>query len=135
MFDDLNFSNVSMYEIKNYDNPHCTTEEEFLEDINRIKYIKVLFNRYKSKGVLRDRLILNHLIILFNVIEVHACVRILFLKIDEEYWEFLKPFLLYLNYLPTVVTGINGKDVITSDIRMNQGVIDILRKEMTDESI
>lgn len=132
MFENLTHCNVTLYEIKNYDNPHCTTEEEFSEDINRIKYIKILFNRYKLKGILKDRLIMNHLIILYNVIDVAACTRILFLKIEEEYWSYLKPFLLYLNYLPTVVKGINGRNVNTNDIMLDQGIINRFR-ENTNE--
>jgi len=128
MFENLTQANVSLYEAKYYDNPHCMTEEEFNEDINRIKYLKILFSRYKSKGVLKERLILNHLIILYNVLEPHACTRILFLKIDKEYWSYLKPFLLYLNYLPNVVKCIDGKDISTNEISLDKGVIDSLRK-------
>ena len=127
MFDNLTHDNVSLFEAKYYDNPHCTTEEEFNEDINRIKYIKILFNRYRTKGVLKDRLILNHLIVLFNVLEPHACTRILFLKIDKDYWPYLKPFLLYLNYLPLKVACVAGKDIHTNDIALDNGIIEKLR--------
>lgn len=128
MFDNLTQANVSLYEAKYYDNPHCTTEDEFNEDINRIKYLKILFNRYKTKKVLKERLILNHLIVLYNVLEHHACTRILFLKVEEEYWTYLKPFLLYLNYLPLKVHGIDGRDIYTNDIPLDTGIIESLRK-------
>ena len=127
MFDNLTHANVALYEAKYYDNPHCTTEDEYLEDINRIKYLKILFNRYRTKKILKDRLIMNHLIILFNVLEPQACTRILFLKINKSDWSCLKPFLLYLNYLPDVVEPIDGKRIITNEIPLDQGIIDILR--------
>ena len=59
----LNSDNFMMYAMKEYKNPNCKNIEEFNEDMNRIKYLKRLFKKYKSSGVLRERLILNHIII------------------------------------------------------------------------
>mgnify|MGYP003641469856 CR=1 FL=1 len=87
----LNDNTYMMYAMKHYDNPQCIGMDEFQEDLNRIKYIKRLF---------RKRLILNHIIIFFNVFGVEAGTRILFYKIEEEVHDLLKTFLVYLNYLP-----------------------------------
>jgi hypothetical protein len=92
-----------MYTIKEYTNPQCTNIEEFHEDLNRIKYIKRLLGRYDTKGILKDRLILNHIIVLNNVFGTHACSRILFYKIEPKFHSYLKSFLQFLNYLPVTI--------------------------------
>ena len=97
MFENLTEANVSLYQMKSYENPSCFSMEEFLDDMKRIKYIKRLFYRYHTKKVLKERLIINHLIILYNVLGNDACTRILFLKIDEEQHYILKTFLKFLN--------------------------------------
>lgn len=125
MFDDLNYANALIYAAKHYNNPHCFDSFEFYEDLNRFKYLKRLFNRYQEEGDLKERLILNHLIILYNVFEVEAATRLLFLKL-EDYLEYLKPFLEYLNYLPTTVKGVNGVDCTTEHIFTDQYIKQIL---------
>jgi hypothetical protein len=127
MFDDLNDDNFLMYAMKMYNSPHCIMSE-FESDLKRTKYLKRLFRRYKATKTLKDRLILNHLILLYNVFGVEPATRILFFKIDEEDYDVLKTFLIYLNYMPDKVKGINGKDVISSDILIDMNVADILRQ-------
>lgn len=105
-----------------YDNIQCTTIEEFQEDLKRFLYLKKLFNRYKNDGDLKERLILNHLIVLYNVFGDMA-TAFLFFKIDEEFWPQLVTFLTYINRLPILVNGI-----ITSDIPLDKTIIDALRK-------
>ena len=85
--------------IKYYNNPHCTTKEEFDEDLKRFKYVKKLIRKYLNSGILKHHLILNHLILLFNVFN-DATVPLLFYKIDNNCWPVLKSFLLYLNRMP-----------------------------------
>ena len=92
-----------MYAIKKYTNPQCTNIDEFNEDLNRIKYIKRLLGRYNTKGNLKERLILNHIIIMNNVFGTHACSRILFYKLEPKFHSYLKTFLHFLNYLPTII--------------------------------
>jgi hypothetical protein len=99
-FKALNKSNFIMYAMKMYTNPQCSDMDEFYEDLNRIKYIKRLLGRYESRGHLRERLILNHIIILNNVFGSEACCRILFYKIESKYHSHLKALLSYLQYLP-----------------------------------
>ena len=64
LFDDLNEKNYVMFAMKYYDNLQCTSIEEFNEDLNKIKYVKRLFNRFLETGELRTNLIMNHLIII-----------------------------------------------------------------------
>lgn len=118
MFDDLNDDNFLMFAMKAYDSPNCIMSE-FEEDLKRIKYVKRLIKRYKTTGELKERLILNHLIILSNVFGTKNSVRMLFYKIDEEDYDILKTFLLFLDYMPSVVLGIRGKNINSSDVTVN----------------
>jgi len=127
MFDDLNDDNFLMYAVKAYNSPHCIMSE-FEGDLKRTKYLKRLFRRYKVTKTLKERLILNHLILLYNVFGAEPATRILFFRIDEQDYDVLKTFLIYLNYMPDRVRGINGKDIISSDILVDMNVADILRK-------
>jgi len=113
MFDILNNKNFELYIIKKYINPQCEGIEEFYEDINRIKYIKRLLGRYHTKGYLRERLILNHIIILNNVFGSEACCRILFFKIEKRFHSYIKSFLHYLNYLPKKIPEISLEEIST----------------------
>ena len=99
IFEDLNEENFTLFAIRHYDNPQCTSTEEFYEDIRRFRYLKRLLKRYHRTGELRERLILNHLIILSNVFGVSNAIRMLQYKIDDEFWPVLKTCLLYLDYI------------------------------------
>ena len=129
MLDYIDDANFLLYCAKYYDNPHCHDTNEFYEDLRRIKYIKKLITRYMISGDLKERLILNHLIVLNNVFgPVHLC-RILFLKMDKQL-KYLKPFLLMLNILPDKVynVGKEGNIFLTDEIEMDRKIIDVLRK-------
>jgi hypothetical protein len=127
MFDDLTEDNFIMYAMKAYYSPHCIMSE-FESDLKRTKYLKRLFRRYKITKALKERLILNHIILLYNVFGVEAATRILFFRIDEKDYDVLKTFLIYLNYMPDKIKGIGGKDILSSDILIDMHVADILRK-------
>ena len=88
-----------MFAIKHYDNPQCEGEKEFYDDMKRFKYIKRLLRKYKETSILKERLILNHIIILRNLFGPEACVTLLLYKIQQEYLSTLKSFLLYLNMI------------------------------------
>ena len=88
-----------MFAIKHYDNPQCEGEKEFYDDMKRFKYIKRLLRKYKDTNVLKERLRLNHIIVLHNLFGPEACVTLLLFKIQKEYWETLKSFLLFLNII------------------------------------
>ena len=129
IFDDLNEKNFLLYAMKEYNNPQCTEVEEFNDDLKKIKYIKRLLNQYVSEGVLKERLLLNHIIVFYNVFPPAAATRILFYKIEEKFWPMLKPFLFYLKLMPEDrVESVLGKEIRTNDIPMDQGVVDSLRK-------
>ena len=129
IFDDLNEKNFLLYAMKEYNNPQCTEVEEFNDDLKKIKYIKRLLNQYVSEGVLKERFLLNHIIIFYNVFPPAAATRILFFKIEEKFWPILKPFLFYLKLMPEDrIESIMGKEIKTNEILMDQGVIDSLRK-------
>ena len=125
MFDDLNEDNFMMYAAKCYTSPHCI-QSEFEGDIKRTKYLKRLFRRYKVTKSLKERLILNHIILLNNVFGPENMARILFYKIDERDHDILKTFLAYLNLMPDMIYGINGKNIRSSDIPLDINVAEIL---------
>jgi hypothetical protein len=129
IYHDLNEKNFLLFAMQHYDNPQCVEVEEFNDDLRRIKYIKRLFNQYDMDGVLKERLILNHIIVFFNVFQTRAATRILFFKIEEKFWPMLKTFLFYLRFMPEdKVESINGKDILVTDIQMDQGIINKLRE-------
>ena len=119
--DELNQDNWVIFAIKNYNNPQSVTYSDFEEDIKKFKYIKRLFRKYKSKKILKERLIVNHLIVLQNVFGTEATVTLLLYKIEREYHSLLKTFLTYLNY-------IDDKEL--KHIKTNKKVLDILNKEV-----
>ena len=98
-FDELNESNYMLFAIKFYDNPQAVTKYYFESDLKRIRYIKRLLKRYKNTGELKIHLIMNHLIILFNVFN-DAAVPLLFYNLEEELWPIVKSFLVFLNRIP-----------------------------------
>jgi hypothetical protein len=98
-FDELNEGNYLLFAIKFYDNPQAVTMEDFENDLKRIRYIKRLLKRYQSTGEIKIHLILNHLIVLFNVFN-DAAVPLLFYNLEKELWSPLKSFLVYLNRIP-----------------------------------
>jgi len=129
IYHDLNEKNFLLFAMQHYNNPQCVEVEEFNDDLRRIKYIKRLFNQYDMDGVLKERLILNHIIVFFNVFQTRAATRILFFKIEEKFWPMLKTFLFYLRFMPEdKVESINGKDILVTDIQMDQGIINKLRE-------
>jgi hypothetical protein len=127
MVNNLNDDNFMLYAMKAYDKPNAIVSE-FEEDLKRIKYVKRLINRYKDTGELKERLILNHIIILSNVFGVEPAVRMLFYKLDVGDYMILKTFLLFLNFMPKYINGIRGKYINSSDI----GIDVIIGKKLKD---
>ena len=120
----LDNDNYVMFAMKHYDNPQCVDIGEFEDDLNRTKYLKRLFKKYENSRVLKERLILNHIIIFNNVFGVSSAARLLFFKIEEEFHPLLKTFLVYLNYLPE--EEIPEADLIA--IPLDHGAMKILRE-------
>ena len=98
-FDELNDDNYLLFAIKFYNNPHALTKDDFEDDLKRIKYVKRLLKRYKNTGVLKTHLILNHLIVLFNVFD-DAAVPLLFYNLEEDLWPSIKSFLFFMKRIP-----------------------------------
>ena len=126
-FDDLNEGNFLMFSMKEYNNIQCIDIEEFYDDLKKIKYIKRLFNIYKNDGQLKERLILNHLIVYYNVFPMQSGTRILFYKIEEHFWPMLKTFLIFLDRMPETIDSIRGETIRTSDIQLDEGIVTRLR--------
>jgi len=127
MFHDLNDDNFQLFAMKFYKNPHCTDILEFHDDLKRIRYVKRLFKRYKDTGELKERLILNHLMILYNTFEAKAMTRMLFLKLDS-YLDCLKPFLILMNYWPTELGLVDGRQILDSSIPLDGKIVKVLRE-------
>lgn len=125
-FDDLNNDNVMLYAAKAYDKPNCIMSE-FKEDMKRFNYLKRLFQRYRKLGELRERLIINHLIVLYNVFGPEVTTRLLFFKLSKEDYSALKTYLLFLNYMPNIVRGIKGINIHSSDISVDMKIAEVLR--------
>jgi hypothetical protein len=98
-FNELNEDNYIMFAIKHYENPHAVTQEDFYEDLKRFKWVKRLLKRYKTTGILKSHLLMNHFIILYNVFG-EATTPLLFYKIDRDLWPVIKSFVVYLGRLP-----------------------------------
>ena len=117
---------VNQSDYRTYYMSHLTLKN-IEDDLKRLKYIRRLIKRYKSTGDLKERLILNHIIVLSNVFGTEAAVRMLFFKIDTADYHILKTFLLFLNYIPKIVKGIKGKNINSSDITIDLFVANRLR--------
>ena len=122
-FNELTNENYLMYALLHYDNPHCIDIKEYFEDVRKLKYIKRLFNRYKEDGVMKERLILNHIISFYNVFEYEAATRLLFFRVGTEYHSLLKTFLVFLNKMPEQV----NENLYSSNIQLDEKIIKILR--------
>ena len=127
--DKLDESNFLLYAAKHYDNPQCYDTIEFYDDMKRFKYIKRLINRYLEENDLKEKLILNHIIILYNVFGTEATVRMLFLKC-RNMEHLLKPFLVFLNLLPEKIenVGVDNKTLYTKDIQTDINILKKLRE-------
>lgn len=128
MIETLDETNFLLYAAKHYDNPNFFDTLEFNEDLSRFKYLKRLFNRYEETLELKERLILNHIVILYNVFGDFA-TKMMFLKL-EGYYGYLKPFLVFVGRMPDVIrgVGIENKTIYSSDIEMDAYVVRVLRE-------
>jgi hypothetical protein len=125
---ELTEENFIMYAMKYYDNPSCKGMAEFLDDIKRFKYIKRLLGKYTSGKELKERLIINHMIVLNNLFGVEATTKMLFFKIDRKFWPQLKTFLVFLNYMPEKIILTKGMAIIESEIPLDDKIVEILRR-------
>jgi hypothetical protein len=128
MIETLDDSNFVLYAAKHYDNPQCYDVEEFHDDLKRFKYLKRLLGKYEDTGELRENLILNHIIVLYNVFG-DAATRMLFFKL-VGYYSYLKPFLVLLDRMPDVLVGVGFSTSVIrgKDIGMDENIYKVLRK-------
>tara|TARA_B100001057_G_scaffold198136_1_gene198751 strand:+ start:346 stop:714 length:369 start_codon:yes stop_codon:yes gene_type:complete len=119
IFKELTEKNLLLYAAKHYSNPKFSDIDDFNEDLKRFKYVKRLLNRYIESDELSERLVLNHLIVIFNMFGIEAALNILNLKLEEKHWPVVKPFLIFLNYI---------KNDQYTGIMMDPNVVDALRK-------
>jgi hypothetical protein len=127
MFENLTEDNFQIFAMKCYTNPHCTDLLEFQDDLKRIRYIKRLFKKYEDTGEIRERLVLNHLIVIYNMFEARAATRMLFLKLDG-YYTYLKPFLIFLGYWPADIGLVSGERVLDAHISLDATIVSKLRE-------
>ena len=127
VFDELNNDNVTIYAVKAYDRPNCVMSE-FKDDMKRFNYLKRLFKRYRKLDELRERLVLNHLVVLCNVFGPEVATRLLFYKMSKDDYPALKTYLVFLSVMPDKIRGIKGQDIISSDIPIDMKIADILRE-------
>jgi hypothetical protein len=124
MLDKLTNDNFVLFAMNHYDNPQCHTTQEFEEDMKRFLYLKKLFSRYRASGELRERLILNHIIVLYNLFGENT-TKMLFFRIDEQDWSTLTTFLIFLERMPETVPEYK---IVTADVALDETVIQALRK-------
>ena len=125
-FENLTEENIMLYAAKAYDKPNCIMSE-FQEDMKKLNYLKRLFRRYRKNGEMRERLILNHIVVLYNLFGPEVTARLLFFSMSKEDYSILKTYLVFLNIMPERVWGINGKDIISSDIAVDMNIANELR--------
>jgi hypothetical protein len=125
-FDDLTNENIMMYAVKAYDKPNCVMSE-FKDDMKKFNYLKRLFKRYRKLGEVKEQLVLNHIVVLYNVFGAEVVTRLLFFKVAKDDYSALKTYLLFLSCMPEKVKGIKGHDIISSDIPVDMKIAEILR--------
>jgi len=125
---ELTEDNFIMFAVKNYDNPECKGMDDFYDDLKRFKYIKRLLRKHSNGKDLKERLILNHIIVLGNLFGVEATTKMLFFKLDDTYWSQVKTFLVFLNFMPLKVIVSPGVVILDTDIPLDDSILEILKK-------
>ncbi len=122
-----------MYAIRHYDNPACKGMEEFNSDLKRLRYLTRLFKKYEQGKGLRERLILNHIIVFYNLFGSEAATKMLFYKIDKEYWCLLKTFLVFLNVMPSGFIAMSKNHAVPGyEISIDNDVLRILHDRSSE---
>uniref|UniRef100_A0A6C0JVE1 Uncharacterized protein n=1 Tax=viral metagenome TaxID=1070528 RepID=A0A6C0JVE1_9ZZZZ len=124
-FENLTKNNIKLYSIKAYDNPNMLLSE-YMADYKRFNYVKRLFNKYIKTNVIHERLILNHIIIIYNVFGIEHATRMLFYFLPDTQYPVLKTYLYFLNLMPEIVYGINNLNINLSHIEIDNNVLSIL---------
>jgi hypothetical protein len=126
---ELTEDNFVLYAMKNYDNPSCKGIEEFQDDLRRFRYLKRLFKKYTVGKGLKERLIINHIIVLYNLFGMDAATQMLFFKVEKKHWTELKTFLVFLNLFPIGVSfKVQGEVVEGYDIPLDEKIFKSLER-------
>lgn len=130
VFDILTDDNFILFAAKHYENPNCTSVNDFENDLRQIRYIKRTINKYYHTKNIKIQLLLNHIIIFYNVFDVDAATKMLFLKLDKKYYSILKTVLVYLKYMPEKITNIHSSTycINSTDIPIDSNVASMLRQ-------
>lgn len=120
----LSENNFLQLAMQHYDNPSCTIISEFEEDLKRFLYLKKLISRYLASGSIRERLILNHIIVIHNLWGDFG-TEMIFFKLPEEYWKVVVPFLIYLGHAPDLIPNTSRR---LTEIELDENVVDVLRE-------
>jgi hypothetical protein len=126
-FDNLTNDNIMLYLVKAYDKPNCIMSE-FSDDMKRFNYLKRLFQRYRKYDELREQLVLNHLVVIYNVFGPEVAARALFFKMTKEDYSALKTYLMFINCMPEKIRGVKGQDIVSSDIPVDMKIAEVLRQ-------
>ena len=129
MITELTEENFVTYAMKHYDNPACRGMAEFEDDLKKFRYLKRLFRKYTAGKGLKERLIVNHIVVLYNLFGPEAATKMLFFKVEEKYWSQLKTFLVYLSIMP-VGFEVSKKGVVVQgfEIPLDEKVSNALRE-------
>lgn len=119
LFETLDDSNILLYAARHYYKPNVIDADEFYDDLKRFVYLKRLLNRYHNTGELSERLILNHLIVIFNVFDIKPSLKMLEYHMENKYWSAIKPFLIFLRHI---------RNEEYTEIEMDKTVIERLRE-------
>lgn len=122
---DLDEDNFEFFAIKHYDDPNCLGVQEFKEDLQRFKYLNRLFNKYDESGEMKTNLVLNHLVVLYNLFN-DAATNMLFYRVQEKHWPILVPFLIFINRMPEELYV--NRSIHASDIHIDMEVVKVLRE-------
>jgi hypothetical protein len=125
---ELTEQTFTLYAIKHYDNPACKGMAEFHDDLKKFRYLKRLFRKYTTGSELKERLIINHLVVLYNLFGPEAATKMLFFKIEEEFWPQLKTFLVFLSYMPIGSIVLNSMKIEGYEIPLDEAVAEALGK-------
>jgi hypothetical protein len=128
--DNLTEENFYEFAVQSYTNYRCRGQEEFLQDLLHIKYLKRLLRKSNEAGGLnprRIRLALNHIIIFYNVFKRESATRMLFLRFEPNLHPILKTFLIHLDLMPAIIHGIDGQDLYSRDITIDETILESLK--------
>lgn len=116
----LNKDTFNLFVIK-FHKSEFLTNEIIENDLKNVSYIKKLIQTYHNKGNLNVGLLLNYILIVYNIWG-DAAFPILIFKIPRENLTYLKTILIFLNKWPLD----QSEDLV--NIPVNEKLLEILKK-------